>query len=46
MNVLNYIIFIALCIGCALCVKRCPFKAIMIINLPKDLSKDLTHQYG
>ncbi|CAD8077559.1 unnamed protein product [Paramecium sonneborni] len=35
-----------LCIGCAICVKKCPFKAIMIINLPKDLSRELTHQYG
>ena len=32
-----------LCIGCAICVKKCPFKAIMIINLPKDLSRELTH---
>ena len=33
----------ALCIGCALCVKKCPFKAIEIINLPRDLSTELTH---
>ncbi|KAM3143641.1 ATP-binding cassette sub- E member 1 [Paramecium bursaria] len=36
----------SLCIGCALCVKKCPFKAIEIINLPRDLSTELTHQYG
>ncbi|EGR34494.1 hypothetical protein IMG5_009800 [Ichthyophthirius multifiliis] len=35
-----------LCIGCNVCVKKCPFQAIKIINLPKDLSKDLTHRYG
>ena len=35
-----------LCIGCGLCVKKCPFEAIKIINLPKDLSKDTTHRYG
>jgi len=35
-----------LCIGCGICVKKCPFEAIDIINLPKSLSKDTTHRYG
>lgn len=35
-----------LCIGCGICVKRCPFDAIQIINLPKDLGKETTHRYG
>ncbi|KAL4429831.1 hypothetical protein ABPG77_010948 [Micractinium sp. CCAP 211/92] len=35
-----------LCIGCGICVKKCPFDAIMIINLPKDLEKETTHRYG
>ena len=35
-----------LCIGCGLCVKRCPFTAIHIINLPKNLEKETTHRYG
>ncbi|KAL7563161.1 hypothetical protein ACA910_014440 [Epithemia clementina (nom. ined.)] len=35
-----------LCIGCGICVKKCPFEAINIINLPKDLEKNTTHRYG
>mmetsp|Transcript_592 Transcript_592/g.709 ORF Transcript_592/g.709 Transcript_592/m.709 type:complete len:625 (+) Transcript_592:81-1955(+) len=35
-----------LCIGCGICVKKCPFDAIMIINLPKSLEKETTHRYG
>lgn len=29
-----------------LSLQKCPFEAIMIINLPKDLEKDTTHRYG
>ncbi|AFZ81694.1 ABC transporter, ATP-binding protein domain-containing protein [Theileria equi strain WA] len=35
-----------LCIGCGICVKKCPFEAINIINLPRDLGKDTTHRFG
>lgn len=35
-----------LCIGCGICVKKCPFEAIAIINLPKDLERNTTHRYG
>lgn len=29
-----------------LLVQKCPFEAIIIINLPKDLEKETTHRYG
>ena len=32
--------------GCGICVKKCPFEAINIINLPKDLERNTTHRYG
>ena len=35
-----------LCIGCGICVKKCPFKAIKIINLPISKNLKLVHQYG
>lgn len=35
-----------LCIGCGICVKKCPFEAISIINLPKSLESSQTHRYG
>ena len=35
-----------LCIGCGICVKKCPFEAISIINLPKSLESQQTHRYG
>lgn len=35
----------ALCVGCGICVKKCPYNAIKIINLPEELESPL-HQYG
>ncbi|KAJ1660102.1 Fe-S cluster-binding ribosome biosynthesis protein [Dispira simplex] len=34
-----------LCIGCGICVKKCPFDAIQVINLPTNLERDTTHRY-
>jgi len=35
-----------LCIGCGICVKKCPFDAIQIINLPTNLESHTTHRYS
>src|SRR5918912_589693 len=35
-----------LCTGCGICIKKCPFDAIVIVNLAKELGKDKIHQYG
>jgi len=35
-----------LCTGCGICVKKCPFKAISIVNLPEELDRECTHRFG
>lgn len=35
-----------LCIGCGLCVKKCPHKAIMIVNTPEKLKEEPMHRFG
>lgn len=35
-----------LCIGCNICVSKCPFGAIKIVNLPSQIENALVHSYG
>jgi len=35
-----------LCSGCGICVRKCPFKAIKIVNLPDELEEECSHRYG
>jgi len=35
-----------LCVGCGICVHKCPFDAIKIIGLAKELETDLVHQFS
>ena len=35
-----------LCLGCGICVKKCPFKAISIVNIPEELEEECVHRYG
>ncbi len=35
-----------LCTGCGICIKKCPFDAIVIVNLAKELGNHKIHQYG
>jgi len=36
----------SLCTGCGICVKKCPFKAISIVNLPDELEKECSYRFG
>lgn len=35
-----------LCTGCGICIKKCPFNAIKIVNLPDPLKNQITYRYG
>jgi len=35
-----------LCSGCGICVKKCPFHAISIVNLPNELDANCSHRFS
>ena len=35
-----------LCTGCGICVRKCPFKAIIIVRLPEEIEGECTHRFG
>ena len=35
-----------LCSGCGICVKKCPFNVIQIINVPEEIEAECSHRYG
>ena len=39
------LISVELCVGCGICIKKCPFDAIDIVSLPEELEHP-THRYG
>jgi len=36
----------SLCVGCSICVKKCPYGALSVVNLPKQLSESPVHRFG
>lgn len=34
------------CIACGICVKKCPYGAIRIVNLPTEIEEKLVHRFG
>lgn len=36
----------SLCTGCGICIQKCPFDAITILNLAEELLEKRMHQYG
>lgn len=35
-----------ICSGCGICVRKCPFDALHIVNLPNELETDHIHRFG
>ena len=40
------VIFENLCTGCGICIRKCPFQAIAIVNLPSELEDKASHRFG
>ncbi len=36
----------SLCVGCGICIKKCPFRALEVVNLPEELEENCIHRYG
>lgn len=36
----------ALCVGCGICVRKCPFDALYIVNLPDELEEECSYRFG
>jgi len=36
----------SLCIGCGICINKCPHDALIIENLPSELETDVVHRYS
>ena len=36
----------SLCIGCGICINKCPHDALIIENLPSELETDMIHRYS
>lgn len=45
-DVNKVVIYEEACVGCGICVKKCPFQAITVVNLPDELEKYVVHRYG
>ncbi len=40
------VIYEHVCTGCGICIKKCPFHAIYIENLPEEVEEKIVHRYG